>query len=95
MCALLIFFAVAAKVSPYAPQHKDMKVLSTNKVWQDDAGRAFPAPPEYQAIVVATLALLFLASAFHSSRPVSFDEPRLTRFEWFSPDLSVRPPPSA
>ena len=94
VCTLLVFFAVEAKVAPYSPQHKHTKVLSTTKVWQDDAGRAIPTPPAFPAILVATIALLLVASAFVSDQPVSFAEPHLTRFEWFSPDLFVRPPPT-
>lgn len=94
VCALLVFFAVEAKVSLYPLQHKDMKVLSTTKVWQNSAGRAVPAPPVFEAILAVTIAFLLLANAFTSEERVTVAEPRLTRFEWFSPDLFVRPPPT-
>ena len=94
MCALLVFFAVEAKLSLYAPQQKDMKALSATKVWQGDAGRSISTPPVFRQILVATIALLILASAFRFVELALVAEPRVTTFEWFSPDLFVRPPPT-
>lgn len=94
VCALLVFFAVEAKLSLYAPQQKNMKVLSATKVWQGEAERSIPTPPVSQQLLVATVFLLLLRFAVSSEEVAFVTEPRMTTFEWFSPDLFVRPPPT-
>jgi hypothetical protein len=94
VCALLVFFAVAAKLSLYAPQTKDMQALSATKVWQDDAGHGVPTLPVFQAVLVATCAIVLLAKPLSFEEHISLAESRQTKFEWFSPDLFVRPPPA-
>lgn len=94
VCALLVFFAVEAKLSVYVPQHKDMNFLASTKVWQNDTPRAISTPPVFHAILAATIAILLPANEFTSEERVSIAEPRVSRFNWFFPDLSVRPPPA-
>lgn len=93
-CALMVFFAIATKASVYGPHQRDLQDLTATKVLQNDAARVVPSAPVLQEILAATIAFLLLAKGFTSEECASVAEPRVTRFEWFSPALSVRPPPS-
>lgn len=96
LCALLLFFAVGAKIAPYHPQTE--RDLSSTKIW---TSKSAPSATDVASvpvqIVPAALWLLtvlpvavFAITTFYARREeVFFLPPPL-----LSAPLAVRPPPS-
>ncbi len=92
--SLLFFFAVGAKTALYHPQQDQVRTLTSTKVWQNTE-----VPPAISLQVAKTpvlldLAVLLLMAAFAVTRLTPIEQPFVRASIWFSPSLSVRPPPS-
>jgi arginine exporter protein ArgO len=93
LCSLLFFFAVGAKTALYHPQQDQVKTLISTKVWQNTA-----VPPAISSQVAKAPVLLYLAvllmATFAVTRLIPIEQSFVRASRWFSPSLSVRPPPS-
>lgn len=93
LCVLVVLFAIGAKVALYQPGQADKPIAAT-KLWEstpDLLVQATPPLPATSLLVFATFALSFAIArvSFLSAEQVA---PPLQ--SWFSPYLSIRPPPS-
>ena len=95
LCSLLFIFAVNAKTAIYRPHQKEVKSLTSTKVWQNDQLPTAASPVVAQvAPALLGLMLLPLLPAPILSRNI-FRQPALAEpWNWFSSCLSVRPPPA-
>ena len=95
LCSLVLFFSVAAKVAMPQPG-KAFKPIASLKMQRRTPGPAVQAIPE--VAVSAVLLLIAFAESFAAPVSAKFSsaiEPQAPAFQcWFSPYLSVRPPPS-
>jgi hypothetical protein len=94
LCSLLLLFTVGAKLAPYHPQQQEAKPIAATKAKQNNAipsadtaivGHA----PSFLNILTVLLSLVFVATSL-----VSLNQPASPFPTWFSPYLSVRPPPA-
>lgn len=91
LCCLMVVFAVGAKMALYQPQ-KAAKSIAATKAWQDHVP-AIEAPVAFSAISFAGVLALVFALSFAPLWVIAQDEDELSAHIWFSPALSVRPPP--
>jgi hypothetical protein len=95
LCSLLFIFTVNAKTAVYRPHQKEVKSLTSTKVWQNDQLPTAASP----VVAHVAPALLFLLLLPLLPAPVLsqniFHQPALVESSnWFSFYLSVRPPPT-
>ncbi len=94
LCALLFFFAVATKLAAYHTHEEAAKSIAHTKVWQNSGStpvtpqqvKSFPSAFELLAVIL----FVVLAQTWY----VFADEHEAVELCWFSPSLSVRPPPA-
>ena len=92
LCGLLLFFAVSAKLALYQPQQQSAKSIAATKVWKSNA---IPAPDsEPVQVSLLNLFAVVLSMSLVTISLLSHCEPVLPAPNWFTPDLSVRPPPT-
>jgi hypothetical protein len=94
LCCLLLIYAVGAKLALYHPHQPGAQSAAATKAWQDNAlpsvqSGEIPPSPSILNLVAACVSLVFVAIWC-----VSLDEPAIPFGNWFSPYLSVRPPPT-
>jgi hypothetical protein len=89
----MVVFAVGAKMALYQPQQAAKSIAAT-KAWQDHAVPAIEAPIALSAISFAGILAIVLALSFAPLWVIARDEDDLSAPGWFSPGLSVRPPPA-
>jgi hypothetical protein len=95
LCSLIFFFSVAAKVAMPQPG-KAFKSIGSLKMQRKIPGPSLDAAP---AVAASTALFLFaFVESFSVRTAAKFSlviEPQAPAFQcWFSPYLSVRPPPS-
>jgi hypothetical protein len=94
LCCLLFLFAVEAKIAPYHPHLPEAKSIAATKAWQDNAIPSVESGPVSQAPALLDIFAVLLILVFTAIRCVSLDEPVVPAPSWFSPYLSIRPPPA-
>jgi hypothetical protein len=94
LCALAVVFAVSAKTALYRPNQKEVRALTSSKMWQNNAQRN-DAEGTVLAPVPVAFAILFLTFAVPSVvvTGASSEQDEARKTAWFSTSLSVRPPP--
>lgn len=97
LCALLLFFAVATKLAGYYPHDPSAEPIAAAKVWQDTGTSSLPVEMEQAKpspvvldLIAAILSLVFAVAWYFSTE----QQPGSALPSWFSPFLSVRPPPA-
>lgn len=95
LCSLVFFFSVATKIAMPQPG-KEIKPISSLKMQREIPRATLQAAPTIA--VSATLFLFAFAESFTVPATAKFSlviDPQAPVFQcWFSPYLSVRPPPS-
>jgi len=94
LCSLLLFFAVGAKTALYHPHQEQVKALTSTKVWQNTALPSAISALVAKAPVLLGLVVLLLMATFAVTQLTPIGQPFVRASSWFSPSLSVRPPPS-
>jgi hypothetical protein len=96
LCSLVLFFSVAAKIAMPQPG-KAFKPIASLKMQRKIPGPTLQAAPSI-AVLAAFYFLFTFAESFAAPTAVRFSsaiELQAPAFQsWFSPYLSVRPPPS-
>ena len=95
LCSLVFIFAVNAKTALYRPHQEEVKSLTSTKVWQNDQLPTAPSPVVAQAFALLGLLLLSLMPVPVLSRAIGLQPASAQSADWFSPCLSVRPPPAS
>jgi len=94
LCVLAVVFAVSAKTAVYRPNQKEVRALTSSKMWQDSAqhsdaeATALTPVPVAFAILLLTFAVPSVVVAVAAS-----EQAESRKIVWFSTSLSVRPPP--
>jgi hypothetical protein len=94
LCVLAVVFAVSAKTALYRSNQKEVRALTSSKMWRNSAQRSdaevtVPVPvPIAFAILLLMFTVLLVVVAVASS-----EQPEARKTAWFSTSLSVRPPP--
>lgn len=96
LCYLLLVYAVGAKLALYHPRQPGAKSVAATKAWQNNAIPSVDVDIAPVHVTPSALHLIALALSliFTAVWCVAMEEPVKARPSWFSPYLSVRPPPT-
>ena len=96
LCCLLLVYAVGAKLALYHLQQPGAKSVAATKAWQDNAIPSIDVEIAPIHAVPSTLYLvaIILSLTFTAVWRIIQEEPVRAMPRWFSPHLSVRPPPT-
>lgn len=94
LCCLLLLFAVSAKIAPYHTQ-RAAKPIAATKAWQNNAIPSADTEPAAPTLSLLDIFTVILSLLFAAVSTVSVSRPIIPAPCWFSPYLSVRPPPAA
>jgi hypothetical protein len=94
LCWLLLVYAVGAKLALYHPHRPGAQSVAATKAWQDNALPSVESVDIRPAASVLHIVAVLLSLVFVTIWCISLDEPAIPFENWFSPYLSVRPPPT-